>query len=68
MQAIIEVLNKAFKPDTLQDKPHKISMTDTQIKKSIERISKENKLHSPPIKSPTIEQTKTLQRVEMEIG
>ena len=68
VSGVIDVLNKAFKPETLQDKPHKISITDTQIKESIERISRENKLYSPPIKSPTIEQTKTLQRVEMEIG
>ena len=43
-------------------------MTDTQIKESIERISRENKLVSPPITSRTIEQARTLQRVEMEIG
>ncbi len=65
---MIEVLNKAFKPETPQDKPHKISMTDIQIKESIERISRENKLDVPSMKSPIIEQTKILQRVEMEIG
>ena len=65
---VIELLNKAFKPEIFQDKPYKISMTYTQIKESIERISRENKLDGPPMKSPIIEQTKILQRVEMEIG
>lgn len=68
ISGVIELLNKAFKPETLQDKPHKISMTDTQIKESIERISRESKLDAPSMKSPIIAQTKILQRVEMEIG
>jgi conjugative transfer relaxase protein TraI len=68
VSGVIDILNKAFKPETLQDKLHKISMTDTQIKESIERISRENKLDAPSMKSPIIEQTKILQRVEMEIG
>jgi hypothetical protein len=52
----------------VQDKPHKISMTDTQIKESIERISRKSRLDAPSMKSPIIEQSKILQRVEMEIG
>jgi hypothetical protein len=43
-------------------------MTDTQIKESIERISRKSRLDAPSMKSPIIEQSKILQRVEMEIG
>ena len=52
----------------MQDKPHKISMTNNQIKESIERISRESRLDAPLMKSPIIEQSKILKRVEIEIG
>jgi hypothetical protein len=55
-------------PRAVQEKPYKISMTDTQIKNAMERISRENKLGTPLMKSPIIKQKKILQRVEMEIS
>lgn len=65
---VIEVLNTAFKPEALQEGLLKISMTDTQIKESIERISRESNFDTLTIKSAAIRQAKTLQRIEMEIG
>lgn len=65
---VINILNKSFKPELLQENSNKISMTSIQIKESIERISRDNRLDSKPMTAPKIEQTKTLQRLDLEIG
>ena len=65
---VIKLLNQSFKPELLQENSNKISMSNNQINESIERISRDNKLDSKPITSHKIEQTKTLQRLDLEIG
>lgn len=68
ISGVINILNKSFKPEALQENNSKISMTNTQITASIERISRDIKLGNQPVKPPQIEQTKTLQRLDLEIG
>ncbi len=68
VSGIINILNKSFKPESLKENGGKISMTNTQISVSMERITRDIKLDNQPIKTPPIEQTKTLQRLNLEIG
>lgn len=68
VSGVINVLNKSFKPEVLQKNSNKISMSSSQIKDSLERISRENKLDNQAVKATVAEQTKTLQKLDLEIG
>ena len=68
ISGVINVLNKSFKPEALQENSNKISMSSSQIKDSLERISREHKLDNQPMKEAVIEQIKTFHRLDLEIG
>lgn len=68
VSAVISILNKSFKPETPQENASKISITSPQITTSLERMSRDIKLDDQPVRTPQIEQTKTLQRLDLEIG
>ena len=52
---------------TMQDQPNKIDLSASQIKQGFEKISSQVNLEIPENKTQAIEQSKSLQRTEMEI-
>lgn len=67
VQGVIDTLNKAISIEKILGATNKIDVSEDQIKKCLETISRQLKIEIPENKNPSIEKMRTLQREEMEI-